>query len=131
MQLSGLLEKLKGLFTQAFLISSVTPLLCFVLVNGAILGRFSESVNEWVKNYFLLGTAEKTVRGAMLSIALLVVAYVFSTFNLGLREMLEGKHLPQWLVCRLQRTETERLREVVSPCSWKRAEKLSVSTSAR
>jgi hypothetical protein len=109
MQLSGLLEKLKGLFTPAFLISSVTPLFCFVLVNGAILGRFSEAVDRSVQGYFLLDTAPKTVIAAIVSVALLVVAYVFSTLNLGLREILEGQRLPEWLRAQLCSSETARL----------------------
>ena len=79
MQLSGLLEKLRGLFTPAFLISSVTPLFCFVLINGAILSSFNDSAEIWLKNYFLMDSTAKTttavtVRGAVLSIALLVLA---------------------------------------------------------
>jgi hypothetical protein len=109
MQLSGLLEKLKGLFKAEFLISSVTPLFCFLLVNGVILGQFSEETNAWVKNYFLLDLAPQTVLAAIVSIALLVLAYVFSTFNLSLREILEGKNLPAWLTAWLKRAETERL----------------------
>jgi len=119
MQLSGLLEKLRGLFTPAFLISSVTPLFCFILINGAILSLFSDSVETWLKDYFLIDSTAKTaaavtVRGAVLSIALLVLSYVFSTLNLGLREILEGKNLEKmklkWLRIRLQNAQMERLR---------------------
>lgn len=110
MELSGLLEKLKGLFTPAFLLSNVTPLFCFVLVNAAILGQFSPAVNQWVRDYFLLGTAQKTVIGAVVALLLLVAAYVFSTFNLLMREILEGGRLiPKALERRLRASETTRL----------------------
>jgi hypothetical protein len=109
MQLSGLLEKLKGLFTPAFLISSVTPLFCFTLANAAILGQFSGTVDAWTHSYFVLETAPKSVIAAIVSIALLVIAYVFSTLNLGLREILEGEKLPEWLRSRLCGSETARL----------------------
>jgi hypothetical protein len=107
-QLSGLLEKLKGLFTPAFLLSSVAPLFCFILVNTAILGQFSPSVNQWARDYFVLGTTEKTVLAAIGSIALLVGAYVFSTLNLSLREKLEGVNLPEVLERRLRLAEQNR-----------------------
>jgi hypothetical protein len=107
-QLSGLLEKLKGLFTPAFLLSSVAPLFCFILVNAAILGQFSPSVNQWARDYFILGTTEKTVIAGIGSIALLVGAYVFSTLNLSLRQKLEGVKLPKALDRQLRLAETNR-----------------------
>ena len=93
MQLSGLLEKLKGLFSTALLISSVLPLFCFVLVNAAILTQYSETVRAWLQEFLVLDTGPKTVAAAFGSLGLLVLAYVFSTFNLSLREVLEGKQL--------------------------------------
>jgi hypothetical protein len=108
-QLSSLLEKLTGLFTPAFLISSVTPLFCFILVNAAILGQFNHTVSAWVQSYFLLGIAPKTVIAAIVSITLLVIAYVFSTLNLSLRQILEGEYLPTSVASRLRDSETARL----------------------
>lgn len=112
MQLSGLLEKLKGLFTPAFLLSSVTPLFCFVLVNAAILGQFSPAINQWVRDYFVLGTTQKTVIAAVIAMGLLVAAYVFSTFNILMREKLEGVRLLPILDRRLRASETKRLEAI-------------------
>lgn len=109
MQLSGLLEKLRGLFTPAFLISSVTPLFCFILVNAAILGQFNDATGNWLHDFFLLETTPKTLLAAIIAIGLLVVAYVFSTLNLGLRQLLEGARLPKWLRSQLCSSETARL----------------------
>ncbi len=109
MQLSGLLEKLKGLFTPSLLISSVMPLLCFILLNGAIAGQYSETVDAWLKSYLLLDATPKTIVAALASVGLLVLAYVFSTFNLALRETIEGRHLPGWLKAQLKLGETRRL----------------------
>jgi hypothetical protein len=114
MNLSGLLEKLKGLFTPSFLISSVTPLFCFILVNGAILGQYNHAVRTWVSDYYLSSSASKAVTGAILSIVLLVIAYIFSTLNLTLVESLQGKHLPKWLEYRLRAGETSRFDEATS-----------------
>jgi len=112
MQLSGLIEKLQSLFTPAFLVSSVTPLFCFILFNGTFLAQYSDTVNGWVSDYFLTGTANKTIVGACLSVALLVAAYVFSTLNLTLREILEGRHLPKGLTDTLTTSETTRLSQL-------------------
>ena len=99
----------QSLFTPAFLVSSVTPLFCFILFNGTLLAQYSDTVNNWVSDYFLAGTANKTIVGACVSVALLVAAYVFSTLNLTLREILEGRHLPKSLTDTLTTSETNRL----------------------
>lgn len=109
MQLSGLLEKLKGLFTAAFLISSVVPLFCSILINAAIVSQFSGAFQNWIETYLLAEATPKTLIAAIAAIALFVMAYVFSTLNLGLREILEGEKLPEWLRSRLCGTETARL----------------------
>jgi hypothetical protein len=112
-QLSGLLEKLKGLFSTALLISSVLPLFCFVLVSAVILAQYSESANAWLQGFLVLDTAPKTAVAAFGSLGLLVLAYIFSTFNLGLREVLEGKHLKghllKWATTLLEQGQIRRL----------------------
>src|ERR1700736_4646489 len=122
MDLSVLLEKLKGLFTPSFLISSVTPLFCFILFNGAILGQYNHTVRKWVSDYYLSSSASKAVSGAILSILLLVIAYVFSTLNLFLLEILQGKHLPKWLEYSLRTGENARLDALTE--QWQNARQL-------
>jgi hypothetical protein len=117
MDLSGLLEKLKGLFTASFFISSVTPLFCFILFNGAILGQYNHTIRRWVSDYYVSSAASKTVTAAIISIVLVVIAYVFSTLNLFLLEILQGKHLPKWLEYRLRTGENARLDAVTQ--RWK------------
>ena len=75
MQLSGLLEKLRGLFSPAFLLSSVTPLFCFLLVNGAILGAFNEHAKAWITDFFLADSKSftaLTLLGGLLALGTLV-----------------------------------------------------------
>jgi hypothetical protein len=108
MQLNGLLEKLQALFSPAFLISSLTPVICFIIVNGTILGRFFPPVNAWLQNVFLLDSVPKTIFATVSIIIVLIAAYVFSTFNLILRETLQGKYLPRRIAEQLKQRETKR-----------------------
>src|SRR4051812_43298371 len=117
MQLSGLLEKLQGLFTPAFLVSTVTPLCGFVFINAAILGQYSKTVDTWVRDYVSLETLPKVSILGVTFVVLLIAAAVFSTFNLGLREILEGKHLLKRFrgtEARFCKTETERLNALLN-----------------
>jgi hypothetical protein len=108
MQLSGLLEKLKGLFTPAFLISSLTPLFCFIFVNGAILAQFNRNINTWLSDWVKLDATPKTVVGAVAMLSVVIIGYLFSTLNLTLRQILEGDNLPNWFRSRLNHAETAR-----------------------
>jgi hypothetical protein len=124
MQLSGLLEKLQSLFSPAFLISSLAPVFCCIIVNGAILAHFFQPVGGWIEGVFLFDTVPKTVLAVVSVIIVLVFAYVFSTFNLAMREALEGKYLKylpktvsDWFTSR----QTERVQWLES-CSEKIAQ---------
>ena len=129
MDLSGLLEKLKSLFTPSFLISSVTPLFCFILFNGAIFGQYNHTVRKWVSDYYVSSAGSKTVTAAIISIVLLVIAYVFSTLNLFLLEILQGQHLPKWLEYRLRTGENARLDAVTQ--RWKQIRGVRRNLTAR
>lgn len=109
MPFSGLLEKLKGLFTPAFLIASATPLFCFILLNFLILSQCGDLAGDWVGKFLLADTAPKTAVGALIVLSFFVAAYVFSTLSQPLREMLEGEHLPKPLANRLLQSELARL----------------------
>jgi len=108
--LSTLLEKLRGFFTPAFLVATVTPLLCFILVNAAILAQFNPAVSEWAGTYLSNDVTGKVIGAALFALGLIVVAYFFSTLNLTLRLILEGeKSLPKCFRSRLLSGETARL----------------------
>ena len=110
MQLSGLLDKLRGFFTPAFLISAVLPLLCFILVNAAVLAQFNPAVDGWVNSYLANDLSGKTIVAAISSLALIVAAYILSTLNLTLRQILEGEKLrSKWIESWLLTSETARL----------------------
>jgi|GEM_PF-5501896 hypothetical protein len=65
MQLSALLDKIRGVFTPAFLVANVLPLLCFSLVNGLILGQFSETAKGWMTSFVASDTPAKTLIGML------------------------------------------------------------------
>src|SRR5436305_6574124 len=129
MQLSGLLEKLKGLFTPAFLISTLTPLFCFIFVNVAIMAQFNTDVSVWLHDWVKLDATPKTIVSATIMLAVIIIGYLFSTLNLSLRQTLEGDNLPGWLRARLNRAETARfdglLKELADVAEVRRQLKLN------
>ena len=97
MQLSGLIEKLQGLFTRATLVANLVPTVFFFVINVAILGRYDKRVDTWIHSYASGDGLQKTLTGLLVGFALLVIAYVYSSLNLVLRQVLEGKYLPTLL----------------------------------
>jgi len=90
--LGTLLDKLGGLLPRSFIVSSFFPVLIFATLNGAMLYRFSPSFKRVFEAYFALDASKQATYGVGILIAISFVAYIFSTLNLYLRELLEGKH---------------------------------------
>lgn len=113
MQLSGLIEKLQSLFSPGLLISSVTPLICFIIFNGALLGCYFPEVNDWIQAVFPADGIQKAVWVVLFLIAILLAAYGFSSVGLPLREILEGRYLGPLLERRLKTAEQARFSKLI------------------
>lgn len=90
--LGTLLDKLGGLLPRSFIVSSFFPVLIFAILNGVMLYQFSASFRRAFEAYFALDASKQATYGVGVLIAISFVAYIFSTLNLYLRELLEGKH---------------------------------------
>lgn len=88
--LSNLLDKLGTLLSKYFVIGSFIPVLIFAFLNGALLYWNVSWFRGWAESQ-LFDLKAGFVMGAML-IGLAVTAYVLSSVNIFLREVLEGKH---------------------------------------
>ena len=99
--LGALLEKLGGLLPKNFIISSFFPILIFAFLNSVMLYLFTESFRRGFDMYLALDAGRQTLYGFTILIGIAFVAYIFSTLNLFLREMLEGRHLFGWLKKRM------------------------------
>jgi hypothetical protein len=95
--LGTLLEKLGGLLPKNFIIASFFPMLVFAFLNGVMLYLFSEGFRSGFDKYLTLDAGKQTLYGFTLLIGVAFIAYIFSTLNLFLREMLEGQHLLAFL----------------------------------
>ncbi len=107
--LGTLLEKLEPLLSKAFLISSFFPFLIFSFCNGMMLYLLSPGSREQIENYWKLESLQQGFVGFSVLIAIAVLAYAFSTLNLLMREMLEGKHFPKAIKHRLIERQQSRL----------------------
>jgi hypothetical protein len=99
--LGTLLEKLGGLLPRNFIVASFFPVLVFAFLNGIMLYLFSEGFSRNFDKYFALDAGKQTLYGFTILIGVAFIAYIFSTLNLFLREMLEGQHLFGWLKKRM------------------------------
>jgi hypothetical protein len=90
--LSTLLDKLGGLLPRSFIIASFFPVVIFAISNGVMLYLFSASFRRAFEAYFALNATGQTTYGVGILIAISFVAYIFSTLNLYLLELLEGRH---------------------------------------
>jgi hypothetical protein len=89
--LASILDRLTSLVSKYLIISSFIPVLIFAFISGTILYHEFSWFREWAKPE-ISGTARVFDAGAIF-IGLSVVAYLLSTVNTFLREVLEGKHL--------------------------------------
>jgi hypothetical protein len=113
MQLSGLIEKLQSLFSPSLLISSVTPLICFIIFNAALMGWYLPEVNGWVQAVFPVDGVQKTLWAVLFFMGILIAAYGLSSVGLPLREILEGRYLGLPLERRLRAVETARFAKLM------------------
>jgi hypothetical protein len=109
---STLLDKLTNIFSKYLLISAFFPLLIAAFVNAALLFRTAGSFRAWVLTKQGHEPLAEALDGAVVLIALGVMAVMLSSLATFLRELLEGKHWPAPL-CRLLR-----------PLQWERLEKI-------
>src|SRR5579872_6922595 len=91
MSLASILDKLTGLFSKAFVIGAFMPVLIFAFLNGALLYCVSTGFRCFAK-----GLPGSVVASAIVAVGLAVTAYLLSSVNGFLRELLEGKGLPGW-----------------------------------
>src|SRR2546423_9542025 len=99
--LGTLLEKLGGLLPKNFIIASFFPVLIFAFLNGVMLYLVSAGFSRGFDKYLALDAGRQTLYGFTILIGVAFLAYIFSTLNLFLREMLEGRHLFAWLKKRM------------------------------
>jgi hypothetical protein len=95
--LGTLLEKLGGLLPKNFIIAGFFPVLVFAFLNGVMLYLFSEGFSRGLNKYLALDAGKQTLYGFTILIGVAFISYIFSTLNLFLREILEGRHLFGWL----------------------------------
>jgi hypothetical protein len=91
--LGTLLEKLGTLLPKNFLIATFFPMLLFVSANAAMLYATSGRFRQWTRGALALDTGKQALLGFGLLLGLTVSAYLFSTLNLFLRQLLEGEYL--------------------------------------
>jgi hypothetical protein len=89
MSLASILDKLTSLFSKAFVIGAFLPVLIFAFLNGTLLYCVSTRFR-----FFAAGPPGVVVASAIVAVGLVVIAYLLSSVNGFLRELLEGKHLP-------------------------------------
>lgn len=89
--LASIIDRLTSLVSKYLVISSFIPVLMFAFISGSILYHDLSWFREWAKPE-ISGTVKAFDAGAIF-IGLSIVAYIFSTVNTFLREILEGKHL--------------------------------------
>ncbi len=113
MPLASIIDKLTSFVSKYIVISSFIPVLMFAFISGAILYHDFVWFREWAKSQ-LSGTGNLYHAGALF-IGLAILAYLVSTVNTFLREILEGKHLLEccsWLRRMFQVRQQQKLAEI-------------------
>lgn len=132
MSLATLLDRLTGLLPKYFVIAAFLPALVFGFLNGVILYHHAEGFRKWSPS-LISGTPGVFASAAVL-IGLAVAAYLLSSVNGFLREVLEGKHfLRRWegLRSRFEARQRERFSEIVNEYYKARDEGARISKSKR
>jgi hypothetical protein len=110
--LGTLLEKLQSIFSRNFLLINFIPMLSFSVANGAMCYLVFENSRKWSQTFVGLGAGLQSLYGLFFLIGIAVLAYIFSTLNVTLREVLEGKYLPSSVAERLETEQRKMLSEV-------------------
>ncbi len=121
--LGTLLEKLGTLLPKNFIISSFFPVLIFAFLNALLCYVTSAACRRWFDEYGRLDTSKQALYGVPILIGVAVLAYIFSTFSLYLRQLLEGDYLPERLSRRMiasQRARLMKLQELLDEYGRKR-----------
>ncbi len=112
--LGTLLAKLQGLFSNRLVVSSLIPLVIFALAWTLLLAsvdaRFQGAITWLLKEDATLGQTAATA--VVLSFVLSVVAFVFSTGNTLLREIMEGSFWPARLANAFRARQHEILQQL-------------------
>jgi hypothetical protein len=133
MSLATLLDRLTGLLPKYFIAGAFLPALIFGFLNGAVAYGDSPRFRAWAQAKLLSGTPGIFESAAVL-IGLAVVAYVFSSVNGFLREVLEGKHLlsrSDKLRTRFEARQREKYAAIVTDYSQARDEGARIADSSR
>lgn len=125
--LGNLLEKLSSFFSRSFLVNCI-PLLFFAFLHTLTAYFANASFQGWVRLRVMpeLGQASLVTFAALL--ALTIVAYVLSTLNLLMRQILEGRYLPDWIAAGLGQRHQDRLHKVERKLTQARRELGSLRT---
>jgi hypothetical protein len=107
--LGTVLEKIQVLLSKNFVIASFFPMLIFWTLNAAMLFWTNETLRKWTEVHIRLEGAASAVYLATALGAIGVTAYIFSTLNLTLREVLEGQHWPPRVAQRMEALQRTRL----------------------
>lgn len=94
--LGTVLDRLTGLLSKSFIVASFFPALIFCVLNGFILYWNCPWFRAVCERFFAVGPVQQTYLLVTALISVSVLAYFLSSINLLLRELLEGKHLPNW-----------------------------------
>lgn len=87
---SNILGSLTSLLPKNFIFSAFIPVLIFGFINALILYESDAAFRAWTGPQI---SAPLSMTPAVLFVAVVVVAYILTTINDFLREVLEGKHL--------------------------------------
>ncbi len=103
---TNVLGTLTSLLPKNFIFGSYVPVLIFGFVNAALLYAHDAGFRSWAH-----GEIEHplSLTLAVAFVASIVAAYVLSTINDFLRELLEGKFLPPYIAKNLRYSEWQRL----------------------
>ncbi len=95
--LATVIDRLTSLVSKYFVIGAFLPVLMFAFLTGTIFYYNSSWFREWAKPEMSGTGTAKTFDAVALLIGIAIIAYLLSTVNTFLREILEGKHLlPIW-----------------------------------
>lgn len=97
----ALLDKLRGFFSQQFLIAALLPVFVVSSINGTLLYFCSEGFRRWLQPKSSTTVMDTLQTSGGVALALLMLAYLLSSSTAYLRELLEGRHLGRWLAGQL------------------------------